>query len=219
MASWGWAQMMMSCRPSWCLLSRCARSHIMQCITVVFLQCIILSTANCSRMMLGKPGLYSYACKCVGTTNSIPSTAVLCCAVISSIYQPGSNTKDDLPTHTFQPCSDPPTVSRCLHGLAQMHPCLHVMPAHLARDGACPGPLFLLRVPDCSNLISPNKQEECTVWPVQSQRVVSVACGAEHTLACCEDGLTVAFGWGRYGNLGDGHRSDRCVSLPLPCFF
>lgn len=44
---------------------------------------------------------------------------------------------------------------------------------------------------------------------MQGQRIVSVSCGAEHTVVATERGDAYAFGWGRYGNLGDGHRTDR----------
>ena len=46
----------------------------------------------------------------------------------------------------------------------------------------------------------------------QGQRVVSVACGAEHSLAALDTGEVFAWGWGRYGNLGDGAKIDRCVA-------
>lgn len=38
-----------------------------------------------------------------------------------------------------------------------------------------------------------------------------VAAGAEHTAAITEDGDLYGWGWGRYGNLGLGDRSDRLV--------
>ncbi|KAK9788155.1 hypothetical protein WJX73_000527 [Symbiochloris irregularis] len=47
------------------------------------------------------------------------------------------------------------------------------------------------------------------VSALEGHRITHVACGAEHTVACCEDGKAYSFGWGRYGNLGDGHRTDR----------
>eukprot|EP00891_Asterochloris_glomerata_P007758 jgi/Astpho2/7758/Aster-07597 len=60
-------------------------------------------------------------------------------------------------------------------------------------------------------------------FAVQDQRVISVACGAEHSVASVESGEVYAWGWGRYGNLGDGDRSDRqghtdfcCMSKYLP---
>lgn len=38
-----------------------------------------------------------------------------------------------------------------------------------------------------------------------------IAAGAEHTAAVTEDGDLYGWGWGRYGNLGLGDRSDRPV--------
>ena len=38
-----------------------------------------------------------------------------------------------------------------------------------------------------------------------------VAAGAEHTAAVSEDGRLYGWGWGRYGNLGLGDRSDRAL--------
>ncbi|EOA13376.1 hypothetical protein CARUB_v10026414mg [Capsella rubella] len=42
-------------------------------------------------------------------------------------------------------------------------------------------------------------------------RIKMVAAGAEHTAAVTEDGDLYGWGWGRYGNLGLGDRSDRLV--------
>lgn len=39
--------------------------------------------------------------------------------------------------------------------------------------------------------------------PLQGKRVISVACGAEHSVCCTEEGEVYAWGWGRYGNLGE----------------
>lgn len=47
------------------------------------------------------------------------------------------------------------------------------------------------------------------VLELQGERVLSVACGSEHSLAATERGTVYAWGWGRYGNLGDGESSDR----------
>ena len=38
-----------------------------------------------------------------------------------------------------------------------------------------------------------------------------IAAGAEHTAAVAEDGDLYGWGWGRYGNLGLGDRSDRLL--------
>ena len=47
----------------------------------------------------------------------------------------------------------------------------------------------------------------------QDESVTSISCGAEHTVAATARGEVFAWGWGRYGNLGDGERVDRCA----PC--
>ncbi|CAG9464121.1 unnamed protein product [Pedinophyceae sp. YPF-701] len=47
---------------------------------------------------------------------------------------------------------------------------------------------------------------------LKDTRVGDVSCGAEHTVACSGDGTAIyAWGWGRYGNLGNGDREDRHV--------
>ncbi|KAF5457888.1 hypothetical protein F2P56_021962 [Juglans regia] len=45
----------------------------------------------------------------------------------------------------------------------------------------------------------------------QGVSIKMVAAGAEHTAAVTEDGELYGWGWGRYGNLGLGDRSDRLV--------
>ncbi|KAI7844220.1 hypothetical protein COHA_002354 [Chlorella ohadii] len=47
------------------------------------------------------------------------------------------------------------------------------------------------------------------VLALQGKRVLRVACGAEHSLCATSDGEVFAFGWGRYGNIGDGESQDR----------
>uniref|UniRef100_A0A7S0RRV6 RCC1-like domain-containing protein n=1 Tax=Chlamydomonas leiostraca TaxID=1034604 RepID=A0A7S0RRV6_9CHLO len=49
------------------------------------------------------------------------------------------------------------------------------------------------------------------VGALSGQRVASIACGAEHSVASTSTGQVYAWGWGRYGNLGDGHRDDRLL--------
>lgn len=49
------------------------------------------------------------------------------------------------------------------------------------------------------------------VEALKGQRVVAVACGAEHSVCATSDGAVYAWGWGRYGNLGDGESLDRHV--------
>eukprot|EP01024_Parvocaulis_polyphysoides_P009013 TRINITY_DN12734_c0_g1_i2.p1 TRINITY_DN12734_c0_g1~~TRINITY_DN12734_c0_g1_i2.p1 ORF type:complete len:432 (-),score=48.71 TRINITY_DN12734_c0_g1_i2:202-1497(-) len=44
---------------------------------------------------------------------------------------------------------------------------------------------------------------------LKNKRIKEAACGAEHTIAVCEDGEVYGWGWGQYGNLGDGERHDR----------
>lgn len=45
--------------------------------------------------------------------------------------------------------------------------------------------------------------------PVQDRRTVSISCGAEHSVVSTAAGEVFAWGWGRYGNVGDGQRQDR----------
>lgn len=51
----------------------------------------------------------------------------------------------------------------------------------------------------------------CTIKAFQGISVKMVAAGAEHTAAVTESGKLYGWGWGRYGNLGLGDRSDRLV--------
>ena len=41
------------------------------------------------------------------------------------------------------------------------------------------------------------------------ESVTGVACGAEHSACCTRDGKVYSWGWGRYGNIGDGDTVDR----------
>ena len=43
----------------------------------------------------------------------------------------------------------------------------------------------------------------------QGQKVIAVSCGAEHSVVATETGQVYAWGWGRYGNVGDGQKVDR----------
>lgn len=43
----------------------------------------------------------------------------------------------------------------------------------------------------------------------QGKPVISIAAGAEHSVVAVESGEVYAWGWGRYGNVGDGDRADR----------
>jgi alpha-tubulin suppressor-like RCC1 family protein len=47
------------------------------------------------------------------------------------------------------------------------------------------------------------------VAALRGQRVTCVAAGAEHSTCCTADGEVYSWGWGRYGNLGDGDTQDR----------
>lgn len=49
------------------------------------------------------------------------------------------------------------------------------------------------------------------VEALQGHKVVSVSCGAEHSLAATDKGEVYAWGWGRYGNLGTGEVQDRLL--------
>ncbi|GLI62584.1 hypothetical protein VaNZ11_005258 [Volvox africanus] len=63
------------------------------------------------------------------------------------------------------------------------------------------GQLGLGHTNDC---LSPQR-----VVALQGEKILSVACGSEHSLAATEKGTVVSWGWGRYGNLGDGESQDR----------
>lgn len=49
------------------------------------------------------------------------------------------------------------------------------------------------------------------VAALEGKTVTKVACGAEHSVCCTSDGDVYAWGWGRYGNIGDGGTEDRHV--------
>eukprot|EP00882_Tetradesmus_deserticola_P032053 GHRQ01036268.1.p1 GENE.GHRQ01036268.1~~GHRQ01036268.1.p1 ORF type:complete len:372 (+),score=128.07 GHRQ01036268.1:366-1481(+) len=55
-----------------------------------------------------------------------------------------------------------------------------------------------------NDLLSPQQ-----VLGLQGKVVTSVAGGAEHSVIATDKGEVYAWGWGRYGNLGDGDRQDR----------
>lgn len=44
---------------------------------------------------------------------------------------------------------------------------------------------------------------------LQGKRVMRVACGAEHSCCVTDAGEVYCWGWGRYGNIGDGESQDR----------
>lgn len=43
----------------------------------------------------------------------------------------------------------------------------------------------------------------------QGLKVRDLSCGAEHSMALAGNGAVYCWGWGSYGNLGDGQREDR----------
>ena len=47
------------------------------------------------------------------------------------------------------------------------------------------------------------------VAALKDEVVTRVACGAEHSACCTSDGKVYSWGWGRYGNIGDGDPVDR----------
>ena len=47
------------------------------------------------------------------------------------------------------------------------------------------------------------------VTALKDEVVTRVACGAEHSACCTSDGKVYSWGWGRYGNIGDGDTVDR----------
>ncbi|KAG2485744.1 hypothetical protein HYH03_015553 [Edaphochlamys debaryana] len=63
------------------------------------------------------------------------------------------------------------------------------------------GQLGLGHTNDC---LSPQRVEA-----LAGEVVTSVACGSEHSLAATAKGQVFSWGWGRYGNLGDGDSQDR----------
>jgi len=52
--------------------------------------------------------------------------------------------------------------------------------------------------------------------PVQGLTdVVAVAAGGRHSLALCADGTVWAWGWNRFGQLGDGTTTHRHTPVPV----
>lgn len=49
----------------------------------------------------------------------------------------------------------------------------------------------------------------------QGLKVRDMSCGAEHSMALAGNGAVYCWGWGAYGNLGDGHREDRCAPVKV----
>ena len=49
----------------------------------------------------------------------------------------------------------------------------------------------------------------------QGARVSDLCCGAEHSMALAASGEVFAWGWGAYGNLGDGHQVDRWTPVKV----
>ncbi|KAI3438258.1 hypothetical protein D9Q98_000694 [Chlorella vulgaris] len=47
------------------------------------------------------------------------------------------------------------------------------------------------------------------VTALQGKHVTRVACGAEHSMCATAEGEVYCWGWGRYGNIGDGESQDR----------
>lgn len=56
------------------------------------------------------------------------------------------------------------------------------------------------------------------IMALDGVKVSQVACGAEHSVCCTDDGKVFAWGWGRYGNIGDGATEDRHVPTPVQGF-
>ena len=42
-----------------------------------------------------------------------------------------------------------------------------------------------------------------------------MSCGAEHSVGLTDSGVMYAWGWGSYGNLGDGQRVDRWTPVKV----
>lgn len=47
------------------------------------------------------------------------------------------------------------------------------------------------------------------VSSLNQEFVTAISCGAEHSICCTKEGKVFSWGWGRYGNIGDGETIDR----------
>jgi hypothetical protein len=60
-----------------------------------------------------------------------------------------------------------------------------------------------------------DRSKACAVSNLAAERVTGAACGAEHSVCVTTEGRVFAWGWGSYGNLGNGCYSDECA--PILC--
>lgn len=96
-----------------------------------------------------------------------------------------------------------------------------LIPVKVGSRAMRPNPTLLMR-PARSHIAciaqGPGAALSC-VSTAQGVKVVSMSCGAEHSVGLSDSGVVYAWGWGSYGNLGDGERVDRWapvkVRLPL----
>lgn len=61
-----------------------------------------------------------------------------------------------------------------------------------------------------SNHVPPTPVE----W-FSGKHVADVAAGAEHSICVTKEGMVYGWGWGRYGNIGDGTTVDRHEPVPV----
>ena len=62
---------------------------------------------------------------------------------------------------------------------------------------------------------SPGQGTRALCLRTQGLKVREMSCGAEHSMALAGNGAVYCWGWGAYGNLGDGHREDRCAPVKV----
>ncbi len=82
-------------------------------------------------------------------------------------------------------------------------------PAHPGSNPPLDAPLFhFLALPRA-------KARRALCLRAQGLKVRDMSCGAEHSMALAGNGAVYCWGWGAYGNLGDGHREDRCAPVKV----
>ncbi|PRP87288.1 S-layer protein [Planoprotostelium fungivorum] len=82
------------------------------------------------------------------------------------------------------------------------------------------GRLFSFGHNDLGQLGNPEAQAFATTlveFPL-SPKITRIACGLAHSLALTEDGKVFSWGWGGYGQLGDGHTEDRQRPVEIEVF-
>ena len=74
------------------------------------------------------------------------------------------------------------------------------------RQSAPPTLVWLAIEPSKHLMTYPACTDTCLL---QNVNVTGIACGAEHSLVSDGSGKVYSWGWGRYGNLGLGDKSDK----------